>query len=168
MKTLSQTEEQTILHYLSYDSETGEFHWINRPSNRVRLGDVAGSANRHGYVQIRIDGRFYMAHRLAFLFKCGKWPTEDVDHIDGVKTNNRFDNLRLASDEINAQNLRTAKSSNKSSGVLGVYYHRRARRWMSTIYVNGKHKYLGLFDTPEQAHQAYLNEKRIHHPGCTI
>jgi len=159
----------TVIHLLAYNDLTGEFVWKNRQTNRVAIGSVAGSKNRKdGYIRIGISKKIYAAHRLAFIFMTGDWPPEDVDHIDGNKANNSWNNLRLASDQVNAQNLRRAKSSNKSSGLLGSFFNKSVNRWMSMIMIDGKNKYLGLFDTPEQAHEAYLTQKRKHHLGCTI
>lgn len=151
---------------LSYNPETGVFHWKVRAAYHVRIGTVAGSLNSQGYLHTRVDGKRFLNHRLAWLFVHGTWPSGDIDHINGCRSDNRIANLRDVQRSINAQNLRTAQSNNKSTGLLGAY--KQGRRWCSIIMIDGKQRYLGTFDTPEEAHTAYLETKRKFHPGCTI
>jgi hypothetical protein len=149
---------------LSYDPETGEFRWkVDR--RRGLKGSLAGTTNSDGYIQIMIDYKRYRAHRLAWLFTTGEWPSHDVDHIDGNAANNRIANLRIATRAENNQNLKKARSSNKL-GLLGVVAHQG--RFMASIKVNGKSRCLGYFDDPQSAHAAYLAAKREIHPFNTI
>jgi hypothetical protein len=150
---------------LSYDAETGKFHWIRCPSNRVKVGNVAGSIDGYGYRMIGVDGSEFGAHRLAFLFQTGNFPLGQADHINGVRDDNRWVNLRDVTAGENLQNIRRARSSN-STGVLGA--HRHQGRWRARIQSDGKFISLGCFDTPEEAHQAYVTAKRLLHAGCTI
>ena len=150
---------------LHYDPETGVFTRLVRTSNRIKVGDVAGCSAGDGYVQIRVDGVRYLAHRLAFLWMTGEWPRDMIDHINGVRDDNRFANLRPATRAENMQNQRRAMS-NSQTGLLGVT--RVGKRFMATIQVDGRKIHIGTFDTPEQAHEAYLAAKRRLHPGCTI
>jgi hypothetical protein len=165
--TLSAATKARLLDVLSYDPETGIFRWKKRLTNRVKVGDLAGNVNK-GYLHIRVDGCCYAAHRLAFLFMQDLCPPECVDHIDGDPTNNRFQNLRLASFVMNAENRRKAKWQKKDTDCLGVYYHKRAGRWFSSITHKGNQIYLGLFDSEDLAYAAYLGAKRVLHKGCTI
>src|SRR5690606_11695761 len=105
---------------------------------------------------------------LVWMYIHGKWPEDMLDHINGIKTDNRIDNLREANFSINNQNRRTAPSSNKSSGLLGVYWHKRDKKWSSSLKVNKKRMHLGNFDNKYDAYRAYLEAKRKYHPGCTI
>jgi hypothetical protein len=130
----------------------------------ARAGDIAGSVSE-GRVLIGVDDRRYRAHQLAWLYETGEWPAFEIDHKDSDATNNRFDNLRPATRRVNNQNLRRAKSGNKL-GVLGVKKHHR--RFMAQITIDGKTKYLGLYATPEEAHEVYLASKRVNHEGCTL
>lgn len=149
---------------LDYDQETGVFRWRSPSSNRVRVGAVAGRINR-GRVEITIDRVSHQANRLAWLHVTGSWPSGDVDHMDGDRSNNTFRNLRDVSHQTNLQNARRARSDNKL-GILGVC---RARgKYQAGIKLNGKFKFLGYFDTPEAAHSAYVAEKRQIHAGCTL
>ena len=148
---------------LSYDKKTGLFTWIERPNRRIAIGTTAGSVNRWGYVAIRVDGERYMAHRLAWLWVHGWWPELEIDHINGNRSDNRWANLRTCTAAENRQNQRASRCGN-SSGLLGVSWNSRLRRWVSQISVNGKHRYLGLFDTKEAAHTEYVRVKREIHP----
>lgn len=152
---------------LNYDPETGVFtRRGNRAVRRWKDGQVAGWVHKHnGYALIRIGDRDYFSHRLAWLYVTGDWPRTDIDHIDGIKTNNAFHNLREATEIVNAQNQKRAHRGTKS-GILGVYP--KGRRWMASICVDKVPKYLGTFDTADEAHATYLEAKRALHPGCTI
>lgn len=149
---------------LAYEQETGIFRCV-RARAQLRAGDIAGSRNVNGYWYIGVDRRYYTAHRLAWLFMTGDWPPGDIDHIDGNPLNNRWANLRQVTEHANLQNQRRAHR-NSRSGLLGVSPF--GKRWQSRIRVAGRDRHIGTFDTAEQAHLAYLNAKRVHHPGCTI
>ena len=145
---------------LSYDRESGTFHWRISPRNGIGVGAVAGCANRRNYWQIRLDGRPYLAHRLAFLHVLGRLPNKVVDHIDGDTLNNRWINLREASHSQNGGNTRLSRRN--TSGFKGVSYHAGAGKWRATLGQGGRAIYLGLFDTPEAAHHAYIDAARDH------
>lgn len=149
---------------LDYDLLTGTFTWRVAHRGTAKAGAVAGSPGA-GYVCIRIDGRRYLAHRLAWLYVHGGWPDTQVDHINGDPTDNRLANLRMATPAQNQQNQRRARADNKC-GLLGVSLCRG--RWQAEIRLNGKGIYLGRFDTPKQAHDAYLAAKARLHPFQTL
>lgn len=107
----------------------------------------------------------YKAHRLAWFIHHGRWPAEEIDHINMVRDDNRLANLREASHNDNQHNRQRARADNKL-GILGVSTYRG--RFKAQIEINGENRYLGLFDTAEQAHTAYLEAKRTHHKFCTI
>lgn len=139
---------------LNYDPETGDFHWRKRLSNRAAAGKKTGLSRHNGYSVIRLDRKLHFAHRLAFLYIHGRWPTADVDHINGVRDDNRICNLREAT---RAENIRNShiRSDNKS-GFKGVSWNAGAKLWMANIRTkNRTNEFLGLFDTPEEAHEAY-------------
>lgn len=152
---------------LSYDAETGVFTWIASQSGRVKVGDVAGCDNGLGYLQIRYRDKNYRAHRLAWFITHGKWPDGDIDHINGKRSDNRIANLRDVSRSVNLQNQRKPRAGSKS-GFLGVGWNKSRGKWMAYINIDGKVKYLGYFDDPAIAHEAYLTAKRSAHKGCTI
>lgn len=152
----------------SYNSETGELHWKTRPSQRVKVGDLAGGrANSEGYLTVKLQGRVFLAHRVCWACHYGSWPISQIDHINGVKTDNRIDNIRIATFTLNRENIRKPMKTNKT-GFLGVTRHRKTGRFEAQIQVSGKKKYLGIFNTAEEAHSAYLMAKRSMHFGCTI
>jgi len=151
---------------LDYDPETGIF--INRISRgKAKNGCQAGSRHHDGYRQICIDGRVYGEHRLAWIYVYSVTPLNDIDHIDGNRSNNAISNLRDVSRSQNLQNQRVCRSDNKS-GFLGVSWNQETELWYARIQINKIQKGLGYFKTPEDAHLAYLNAKREIHSTCTI
>jgi len=148
-----------------YDPETGIFTRLVRTSNRIKIGDVAGSLSRYGYLEFQLYGKLRKAHRLAWLYMTGEWPVGEIDHRDTDRTNNRFSNLRDVTSLGNKQNRR-APNKNSSTGLLGVSPKRD--KWKAQIRANGKNRHLGTFTTPMEAHAAYLKAKRELHEGCTI
>lgn len=135
---------------LRYDPETGLFTWLVATGRRMRVGSVAGTKSSEGYIRIAVDGKIYRAHRLAFLYMTGEWPHDQVDHCDTDRTNNRWLNLRPASNSQNAAN----KRATSSTGYKGVY--KNGIGYAAQITVGGKNIYLGQFSTPEQASAAYV------------
>ncbi len=145
---------------LNYDPNTGIFTWaINR--YRVRVGAGAGTLRKDGYIRIQIDCELHLAHRLAWFFVHGVWPVNQIDHINGVRTDNRIANLRIATPAENSQNQ--GKNRNNTSGYTGVSWNKRAGKYQSQIQVNGKLIYLGLFDDKEEAKQAREDAKKKYH-----
>ena len=139
---------RSILHY---DPISGFFTYKIRRGKK-RVGDRAGhTAKRYGYVYIGIGGRFYLAHRLAWLYVKGKWPTRRVDHEDRNPSHNWWTNLRQAT---HAQNMANSKiKKNNTSGYRGV--HKRNNGWRAAISANNRHYHLGDFNTAQEAAAAY-------------
>lgn len=155
---LTQERLKALVHY---DPDNGFFTW-NMKRRRCRPGDMAGCRMKHGYICIRIDDILYTAHRLAWFYMTGQWPADQIDHINGVRHDNRFANLREATNLENTQNcVGTLRRSNKS-GYTGVRKDRD--KWVAEIKTNYKGKYLGRFDTAEEAYAAYLKAKHELHP----
>ncbi len=144
---------ERVLEVLSYDPETGNFHWRVRCSPRAPIGSVAGVIHPWGYRIIGIDGRDYKAHRLAWLVVKGIWPIEDIDHVNRIRSDNRIVNLREATRSENLCNKAVAHSS--GTGVKGVQFNKKAKKFQARIQKNGLSKYLGLFNTLEDARVAY-------------
>ena len=145
-----------LLESLKYDPETGEF------SKRV-----GAEHKRTGYRYVMVDNVTYPEHRLAWFYMTGEWPSHDIDHINGQKSDNRFSNLRDVPETLNAQNERRVRGNNKS-GYMGVFFRKERGKWEAKIRINGKTKRLGSFTNPEDAHVAYLEAKRKHHPGFML
>jgi hypothetical protein len=150
-----------------YDTATGAFTRAIRSGQKVRVGDSAGHNTCRGYLAFSVDSHPFLAHRLAWLYVHGEWPAGQIDHINGVKTDNRLANLRVVTPMMNMQNWRKPPKRNKS-GLLGVSSDKHGKKWRAQISANGKRVNLGVFDTPEEAHQAYLMAKRELHAGCTL
>lgn len=140
---------------LAYDPEAGKFVRLVRTSTSVQIGDEAGYIRPVGYRAISVDGKVYLAHRLAWLHVYGCWPSEHIDHIDGNPDNNRIANLREASQPQN--NANTKRKKNNKSGFNGVSWYKPTRKWVAYCRVNGRSKNLGYFDTPAAAHAAYVD-----------
>lgn len=149
---------------LYYNPETGIFTRLVSASVGTYAGDIAGNLNADGYVQLCIDYKIYRAHRLAWFYMTGEWPTKQVDHKDGIRSNNVFSNLRSASNAENCQNQRKPHKDS-SSGFLGV--SKKGYKWRSAITINGKQVVLGYFKTPELASEAYVAAKKNLHPFAT-
>lgn len=150
----------------SYDPQTGDFTWLVN-NHRARSGQKAGTINASGHISIKLAGRRYYAHRLAWLITHGTWPSHVIDHINGDPSDNRLVNLRDVPFCLNAQNIRKPPSNNQTSSFLGVSRY-RSGKWKAKINVGGVQIHLGTFSTAEEASEAYLRAKRAHHPGCTI
>lgn len=148
---------------VGYDKITGVFVWIAKAAPNTKIGGIAGSVRKDGYRVIRVDGVLYTAHRLVWLYVTGAWPKGNIDHRNGLRDDNRIENLREASNELNAQNKGSAQSNSKS-GFLGVYKKRNG--WTAEIASEGEKFRLGSFDTPGAAHAAYMKFKRLLHVGC--
>ena len=137
---------------LQYDPETGEFRWrVKR--KKVNPGDIAGTAVGKRYHMISIDNRTYLTHRLAWLYVHERWPTEQIDHINSNPFDNRICNLREASC---AENTRHRPGDqNSKSGLKGVCFRARVGKWEANIMSNGVARYLGQFETSDEAQRAY-------------
>jgi hypothetical protein len=154
---------------LDYDPETGALVWKARTTSDApkqaqhdaRIGKPAGGLDAKGYGRLSINNVRFASHRIAFLLGHGREPMGEIDHIDGDRSNNRLSNLREAT---HAQNQANKPASQISiSRMKGVTLHRRTGKWQSQIRDGGKNRYLGLFNTPEQAHATYVAEaKRIY------
>lgn len=153
---------------LTYDPETGHFTWLAKDLslfknesmrdkwNRRCAGKRAGGVNNRGYRQILIDGKTHSCHRLAWLYMTGSLPRWEIDHLNGDRDDNRFANLRHVTPLENGRNKR--RPHDNKSGVLGVSCIRG--RWRAQIGVNYRTRYLGSFDTFEQAVSARKTAER--------
>jgi HNH endonuclease len=153
-------------HFL-YEAETGMLKCIKRlPKSRHQIGEYVGYKDKEGYIRINFFGKCFYMHRLAYLCHYGNLPTNPIDHINGDKTDNRIENLRVSDANSNIQNQRKAHKSNKSCGTIGV--SKVKDKYQARIYFAGKLHHIGVFESLEEASNAYIHEKRIHHKGCTL
>lgn len=143
--------QEILKKHLSYDKDTGIFTWLdNIDTKKYLIGKTAGTKD-NGYIRIGLYGKIYRAHRLAWLYMNGEFPERHIDHINGIRDDNRFVNLREASNHENGMN--TSIWSTNTSGYRGVY--KRRDKWQTSIIVNGIKRYLGTYDTPELASEKY-------------
>jgi len=153
-KPLPPLEE--LKEFLGYNPDTGIFTWIKPRSGRCNhvAGSLRTTGITKGYIYIKFKNTVYRANRLAYYMHHGKDPLEKlVDHIDGDKSNNKINNLRLATKSQNAMN-RVNLASNNTSGIKGVHWCNRASKWVASIKVNAVQKFLGYFINKEDAIKA--------------
>jgi hypothetical protein len=156
---------ERVRHLLSYDQETGVLSW--RFARRGISAGPAGAIAKNGYVYVCVDGGHYLAHRLAWLYVTGSWPDGVIDHRNGVRTDNRWSNLRDVSVAVNAQH-RVGVRTNNTSGVIGVSWYARSQKWRARIWANGRLHLLGLFSDLAEAEKAYLSARSaLHHEAIT-
>lgn len=161
---MSQVSIDRLRELLDYNPDTGVFTWKVDRGN-ARAGATAGWLEENGYRRTIVFGKKVKMHRLAWAIAHGEWPEFDIDHVNGIRDDNRISNLRLATRAQNGQNLKRALS-NSSHGFLGV--KKNGNRWNASINIDRQYIYLGCFRTPELAHQEYLKAKRQIHKFCTI
>jgi hypothetical protein len=138
---------------VSYDPETGQFRWLISPKYDIPAGYDAGGKHYDGYHRIRYKSVYYQCQRLAYAFMTGDWPPGEMDHINGVRDDNRWANLRAVPKQLNALNRKTYVTN--TSGVKGVSWHPKLGKWRVRIQKFGERKALGCFDTLEEAKVAY-------------
>lgn len=144
---ISQEQLKQLIHY---NPDTGLFTWVITRGAKCIKGEIAGNISQNGkhcrlsYCRIYILGKFYKAHRLAFLYMTGQFPTDEVDHINGDGTDNRWCNLRDVDHKQNGKNLRI--KSNNSSGLHGVSWSDSRRKWRTRIFVDHKEIFIGRYD----------------------
>lgn len=137
--------QERLKRLLTYNPESGLFTW-NESRGPAKRGAVAGSPCNKGYIVIGVDGKVYKAHRLAWLYMTGAWPSDQIDHRDEQKANNKWDNLREATNE---QNCRNRSHYNKTGykGVIPTPYG----KFFARTTVRGKIYQKNGFGTPEEA-----------------
>ncbi len=159
---LTQTRLKEVF---DYDPSTGVFTRRLKQTG-VKQGSVSGSLSSQGYLITSIDRKNYTCHRLAWLYMTGSWPQGQIDHINGQRNDNRFNNLRDVTQKQNMENQRKAHRRNKSTGVLGTW--KNGSGYTARISHNNSKIYLGTFKTLAEAQAAYVAAKRALHIGCTI
>lgn len=145
--------QERLKYLLHYGPETGVFtRKITVNNKKGHAGDIAGCF-KNGYIKIRVDNKPYQAHRLAWLYMTGKFPQCQIDHRDLDKANNRWSNLREATYYENGWN--TAKTKRNTSGVKGVSWCKRSKKWLAQMAINGRNTNLGIYKTKSAAKAAY-------------
>jgi len=154
-----------LVSILDYCPDTGVFTWKRNYGAISMAGKVAGCPNDEGYTIITIKKKSYKAHRLAWMYVHGSFPAQFVDHVNGVRDDNRISNLRDMSNRGNQRNV-VAPNVNSKSGLRGASWSKTDRKWRAQIKIGGRELTLGSFDTKEEAHSAYMEAKRMYHPEC--
>ena len=147
---------EELLSILRYEPGTGLLFWVRPPRRGIRAGTQAGKYAK-GSLRVTYKGVSYGAHRIAWSIYYGSIPQDmDIDHKDTNPDNNRIENLRLATAAQNRANVAVSKRS--VTGLKGAQWRPDRKKWSSRIAVDGKIKHLGYFNSPEEAHQAYMLE----------
>jgi hypothetical protein len=155
--------QERLRELLNYDPETGLFTWRIAPCGRVKIGAEAGAVNARGYVEVGVAKKVYKAHRLAWFYTYGVWPRAMLDHRNRTRSDNRFANLREATNAQNKQNSQLARADNEC-GLIGVSA-RKNGHFVARIQIpGGTRKHLGTFTTKELANEIYLLAKEMVHP----
>ena len=156
---MTELTQERVHELFDYDANTGVV--TNRVSrSNAAAGAVAGSMDISGCRRLRVDYKLYLAHRIAWLFHYGAWPAGEIDHINGIRDDNRIINLR---DVTHMENRRNSKRSvNNTSGVTGVSWYKKTGMWSSRIRVDGKWKFLGYFDDFNEAVKTRRSAEREH------
>ena len=145
---------ERLLELVFYDPKTGLFY--KRPNYDKSVGYKV-----NGYLQIKLDGKSYYSHRIAWFYINKVMPDKNIDHIDCNKSNNIYSNLRIADKSQNGQNR--GMPFNNTSGYKGVVWHKQHKRWMAQIMDKGKYKYLGYYKTEKEAYEAYCAAAKSMH-----
>lgn len=156
---------ERLLELSNYDVDTGKLYNKVWRCGRAPIGKEIGHLNSTGHLTAVLDGRNYKVHRLVWLYHYKEWPKYDLDHIDGNKTNNKITNLRECKDGIVNQHNITKKREDNKSGYTGVSFDKSTQKWVAQVGYKGDRLHLGLYDSPEKAHLAYLKKKRQLHPA---
>ncbi|MBK6599171.1 MAG: HNH endonuclease [Proteobacteria bacterium] len=137
-----------------YDPVNGRFYRV-KPWNGEKPGTECGFvSNGDGYVRVSISGSPVLAHRAAWFICAGRWPTTQIDHVNGDRSDNRIENLRVCTISENRWNSK--KRVRNTSGFKGVSWDVNRKMWIAQIMANRKNYMLGRFKTPEEAHLAYI------------
>lgn len=153
--------QEKLKEKLKYSLTTGLFIWINGNGKSVKAGNVAGCFDQDGYIKIKINRTLYMAHRLAWLYVYGNFPSDQIDHINCFKSDNRISNLREATASQNHHNL--YKNKNNTSGYKNVCFIKGRKKWRAGCYLKGKFNLIGYFSSPELAYEKYVEFAKKHH-----
>lgn len=151
--------QKRLKELFEYNPNTGLFVRLKQAGN-AKAGDIAGGLTSNGYIKIKVDSTEYYAHRLAFLYMTGKFPSEQADHINHETSDNRWANLRAVTMSENQHNRKL--NINNKSGVSGVTWHKPNKKWVVKVRVDGKQKHFGYFDTVSEAVPVVNEAHKLH------
>jgi predicted HAD superfamily Cof-like phosphohydrolase len=147
--------QEELKKYLHYEPSTGVFTRLFKSGPRGTVGSIVGYKTKKEYLSIKLLGKTYQAHRLAWLYMHGVWPIKSIDHINGVRGDNSISNLREASEAENGANRRL--NTNTTSGYKGVTWHAPSKSWQARCAINGQRYDLGRFQNKYDAAKAYVD-----------
>lgn len=156
----SSITQSELMRHLSYDPITGIFTRKLHISKIHHVGAIAGNLRKDGYIQIKINLKLYLAHRLAWIYIHGYLPEKFIDHINGNRSDNKLSNLREATREQNNWNRCIPRNNN--TGFQGVSFYKPYKKYVASASINNKKKFLGYFETAEQASKIYLDFINLH------
>ncbi len=151
---MTQEYLKSILHY---EPTTGVFKWKKKRNGVLHPELIAGTIHIKGYNHIKINGKEHKSHRLAWLYMTGSFPVNQIDHKNRKRADNRFSNLREATNLQNQQN--TGKRPNNTSGYPGVMWRKDRQKWIATLVYKGKRICFGSFVKKEDAINARKTEE---------
>lgn len=151
-RSINKITQENLKNIIKYDRDTGVFIWKSAVSNHISVGDIAGTVDKNGYIVLMIKGKNYLAHRLAFLYVAGYWPENEIDHINKIRDDNRWCNLREVSRSCNMRNSSIRKDN--VSGVTGVSFDKKRKKWRVRITNNKKEIFIGYFKNLHDAVRA--------------
>lgn len=161
-------EVDTLRELLAYSPDTGILSW-RIGQGHVMAGSAAGGRDSYGYLRVKVRGKFYKAHRIAWAITHGAWPVGKIDHRDGIRDNNRIANLRDVSNTTNMQNLKRAHIDNLSgSAVPGVCWRKRDEIFAARAKIGGVDIHIGHFATLAEAELASIEYRRKNYDGNTL
>ena len=146
--------QEELKNRLDYNPLTGVFTWLHdKPNVKKKAGDSAGCKMNKGYIHINLNGKKYLAHRLAWLYTYGVFPSGFIDHINGDRDDNGIVNLRQVTNRENCQNNITVRNGDR---LVGAHWSTKMQKWKSSYHYNGKYHNLGVFNTAQEASKAYI------------
>lgn len=153
--TLTQSQLKAVI---NYNPESGEFIWINPIANRLKVGDIAGSINKHGYRYIYFNRKYHRACRLAWFYMTGEWPENHIDHINRIRDDDRFCNLREATKIENGQN-RILNKNGTSTNIMNVFKRKSSGNYYASVFHKGKRILCKTFNNLKEAENAVIETK---------
>lgn len=157
---------------LKADFETGKLFWLPRPvdmfpstrdahwwNGRYAEKEAFSTKDSYGYLKGKLAKKMYAAHRVIWLLHCGAWPDDQIDHINGIRDDNRIANLRSVSAAENNRNL--GVSAKNKSGVVGVFWLARQSKWVATIKAENRTRWLGQYESIDDAISARKNAELV-------
>jgi len=162
MKPFNELSLSFLFEVFTVDFSKGQLFWKVQTARRIKIGDLVGVKRPTGHLFVQLKGKNIAVHRIVWAMKHGEWPNGMIDHINQNPADNRPENLRIVTKKQNAANVSKPYKTNKT-GLKGVSFRRKVRKYVASIRNNGRQEHLGLFATAEDAAQAYIAaHSRIH------